>query len=99
MNARGHIRRLDDVVRRRPQRDVAPIPDPLARAPRVPGGHRGDEGSLRAVLGKTLQTRTDLLDARAVEQPLRKPTGDMTSQSTLCRAALNADATGPIRTS
>ena len=77
MNARGHIRRLDDVVRRRPQRDVAPIPDPLARAPRVPGGHRGDEGSLRAVLGKTLQTRTDPLDARVVEQQRRKPTVDV----------------------
>ena len=77
MNACGHIRRLDDVVRCRPQRDVAPIPDPLARAPRVPGGHSGDEGSLRAVLGKTLQTRTDPLDARVVEQQRRKPTVDV----------------------
>ena len=77
MNACDHTQRAGDRVRRHPQHDVAPVPDPLARAPRVPMGDRGDECGLRAVLRETLQTRTDPLDARAVEQPLRKPTGDV----------------------
>ena len=76
MDALDHFRRLDDVVRSCPQLDVAPVRDTLARARRIPGGHRGDERGLRAVLGETLQTRTDLLDASVVEQPLRKLTGD-----------------------
>ena len=76
MNARDHARLEDDREQRRPRDNVVPIPDILARAPHVPIGHRGDECGLRAVLREPLRTPVGPLPACAVEQPLRKPTGD-----------------------
>ena len=95
MNARDHARLEVDREQRRPRHDVAPIPDILARAPHVPMGDRGDECGLRAVLREQLRTPVGPLAACAVEQPLRKPTGDKGQRSTLCRADKNDEATVP----
>ena len=77
MNARDHARREDGRDRRHAKHDVAPVPDALACARRVPGGHRGDELRLRAALSEPLRTPTGPLAARALEQSLRKQTGDV----------------------
>ena len=76
MNALDHARREDGRDRRHAKHDVAPVPDALACARRVPGGHSGDELRLRAALREPLRTPTGPLAARSVEQPLRKQTGD-----------------------
>ena len=76
MNALDHARREDGRDHRHAKHDVDPVPDALACARRVPSGHGGDELRLRAALRETLQTPTVPLTAHAVEQPLRKQTGD-----------------------